>query len=78
MNFCLLVVALAALVCAVATCFPTLVAMRVVAGCVAGGLFPIAPLITVGCRWSTTSCGLAGCWPSSASAAISSAPPLRA
>jgi predicted MFS family arabinose efflux permease len=42
MNICLLVVALAALVCAVATSFPLLVAMRVVAGCVAGGLFPIA------------------------------------
>jgi len=42
MNFCLLVVALAALVCAVATSFPILVAMRVLAGCVAGGLFPIA------------------------------------
>jgi DHA1 family inner membrane transport protein len=42
MNICLLVVALAALVCAVAASFPILVAMRVVAGCVAGGLFPIA------------------------------------
>ncbi|HEV3373313.1 MAG TPA: MFS transporter, partial [Xanthobacteraceae bacterium] len=42
MNFCLLVVGLAALVSAVATSFPLLVAMRVVAGCVAGGLFPIA------------------------------------
>jgi predicted MFS family arabinose efflux permease len=42
MNFCLLVVGLAALASAVATSFPFLVAMRVVAGCVAGGLFPIA------------------------------------
>src|SRR5712672_1733273 len=42
MNLCLLVVALAAVVCAVATSFSLLVAMRVVAGCVAGGLFPIA------------------------------------
>jgi len=42
MNLCLLVVALAALVCAAATSFPVLVAMRVLAGCVAGGLFPIA------------------------------------
>jgi DHA1 family inner membrane transport protein len=42
MNFCLLVVGLAALASAVATSFPLLVAMRVVAGCVAGGLFPIA------------------------------------
>jgi MFS transporter, DHA1 family, inner membrane transport protein len=42
MNICLLVVALAAIVCAVATSFSLLVAMRVLAGCVAGGLFPIA------------------------------------
>jgi predicted MFS family arabinose efflux permease len=42
MNICLTVVALSALVCAVATSFPVLVAMRVLAGCVAGGLFPIA------------------------------------
>jgi predicted MFS family arabinose efflux permease len=42
MNICLMVVALSALVCAVATSFPVLVAMRVLAGCVAGGLFPIA------------------------------------
>ena len=42
MNFCLLVVALAALVCAAATSFSLLIGMRVVAGCVAGGLFPIA------------------------------------
>jgi predicted MFS family arabinose efflux permease len=42
MNFCLLMVALTALVCAVATSFPLLVAMRVAAGCVAGGMFPVA------------------------------------
>ncbi len=42
MNLCLLVVALTALVCAAATSFSLLVAMRVMAGCVAGGLFPIA------------------------------------
>jgi predicted MFS family arabinose efflux permease len=42
MNICLTMVALSALVCAVATSFPVLVAMRVLAGCVAGGLFPIA------------------------------------
>jgi predicted MFS family arabinose efflux permease len=42
MNLCLLVVALSALVCAVATSFSLLVAMRIAAGCVAGGLFPIA------------------------------------
>jgi predicted MFS family arabinose efflux permease len=42
MNLCLLVVALTALVCAAATSFSVLVAMRVLAGCVAGGLFPIA------------------------------------
>jgi predicted MFS family arabinose efflux permease len=42
MNWCLLVVALAALVCAVATSFGLLVAMRVAAGLVAGGVFPVA------------------------------------
>ena len=42
MNACVLVMALAALVCAVATSFPLLVAMRVVAGLVAGGVFPVA------------------------------------
>ncbi len=42
MNLCLLVVALAALVCAVATSFSLLVAMRVAAGLVAGGVFPVA------------------------------------
>lgn len=42
MNWCLLIVALAALVCAVATDFSVLVAMRIAAGLVAGGLFPVA------------------------------------
>lgn len=42
MNLCLLVVALSALVCAVATSFSLLVAMRVAAGLVAGGVFPVA------------------------------------
>jgi DHA1 family inner membrane transport protein len=42
MNACLLVVALAGLVCAVVTNFSLLVAMRVVAGLVAGGVFPMA------------------------------------
>jgi predicted MFS family arabinose efflux permease len=41
MTTCLLVVALSTMVCAVATSFSVLVAMRVIAGCVAGGLFPI-------------------------------------
>jgi predicted MFS family arabinose efflux permease len=42
MNICLLVVALAALVSAFASSFWLLVSMRVLAGCVAGGLFPVA------------------------------------
>ena len=42
MNVCLLVVAVSALVCAVATSFPLLVAMRIAAGLVAGGVFPVA------------------------------------
>ena len=42
MNTCLLVVALSALVCAVATSFSLLIAMRVAAGLVAGGVFPVA------------------------------------
>ena len=42
MNLCVLVVSLAALVCAFATSFSLLVAMRVVAGIVAGGVFPVA------------------------------------
>ena len=42
MNACLLIVALSSLACAVATTFPFLVSMRVVAGIVAGGVFPIA------------------------------------
>jgi predicted MFS family arabinose efflux permease len=42
MNACLLGIALSALICAVATSFPLLIAMRIVAGLVAGGIFPIA------------------------------------
>src|ERR1700755_3235330 len=42
MNVCILVMALAALVCAVTTNFHLLVAMRIVAGLVAGGVFPVA------------------------------------
>jgi predicted MFS family arabinose efflux permease len=42
MNLCLLVVALSALVCAMATSFSLLVAMRIAAGLVAGGVFPVA------------------------------------
>ena len=42
MTLSLLVVALSSLVCAVASGFPVLIAMRVLAGCVAGGLFPVA------------------------------------
>jgi DHA1 family inner membrane transport protein len=42
MNISLLIVSLAALVCATAQDFPLLVAMRVVAGLVAGGIFPVA------------------------------------
>jgi predicted MFS family arabinose efflux permease len=42
MNFYVLVVALSGLVCAVATTFSLLVVMRIVAGLVAGGVFPIA------------------------------------
>jgi predicted MFS family arabinose efflux permease len=42
MNACILVVALSALVCAMATSFSLLVAMRIVAGLVAGGVFPVA------------------------------------
>jgi predicted MFS family arabinose efflux permease len=42
MNWCLLVIALAALMCAIATSFGLLVAMRMVAGMVAGGVFPVA------------------------------------
>jgi predicted MFS family arabinose efflux permease len=42
MNVCLLVVALSALVCAVATSFSLLIAMRIAAGLVAGGVFPVA------------------------------------
>jgi DHA1 family inner membrane transport protein len=42
MNICVLVMALASLVCAISSSFPVLVAMRVVAGLVAGGVFPVA------------------------------------
>jgi predicted MFS family arabinose efflux permease len=42
MNACVLVVALASLACAIAWSFPFLVAMRIIAGLVAGGVFPIA------------------------------------
>jgi DHA1 family inner membrane transport protein len=41
MNWCVFIVALSALACAVATSFSFLVAMRVAAGIVAGGVFPI-------------------------------------
>jgi DHA1 family inner membrane transport protein len=42
MNACVLVMAIAALVCAVATNYSLLVAMRILAGLVAGGVFPVA------------------------------------
>src|SRR5262249_3340475 len=42
MNWCLLIVGVAALVFAAATSFPLLAAMRVAAGLVAGGVFPVA------------------------------------
>jgi predicted MFS family arabinose efflux permease len=42
MNVSLFVIGLAALVCAVATSFHLLIAMRVAAGVVAGGVFPVA------------------------------------
>jgi predicted MFS family arabinose efflux permease len=42
MNACLLVIALSALACALATSFSVLVAMRIAAGLVAGGVFPVA------------------------------------
>ena len=42
MNLCVLVVAISALICALATSFSLLVAMRVLAGVVAGGVFPVA------------------------------------
>lgn len=42
MNASLLVIALTALICAVATSFSFLVAMRIAAGLVAGGVFPVA------------------------------------
>jgi MFS transporter, DHA1 family, inner membrane transport protein len=42
MNVSLVVIALSALICAVATTFSVLVAMRIAAGLVAGGIFPVA------------------------------------
>jgi predicted MFS family arabinose efflux permease len=42
MNVSLFVVGMTALVCAVATSFPLLVGMRIAAGLVAGGVFPVA------------------------------------
>jgi predicted MFS family arabinose efflux permease len=42
MNMSLLLVAITSLVCAVATSFPLIFAMRVAAGLVAGGVFPVA------------------------------------
>jgi predicted MFS family arabinose efflux permease len=42
MNACVLVLALSALICAVASEFSLLVAMRVLSGLVAGGVFPVA------------------------------------
>src|SRR5262245_13112966 len=46
MNLCLLVIAVSALVCAVATNFSLLVAMRIATGLVAGGIFPVAMALT--------------------------------
>jgi predicted MFS family arabinose efflux permease len=46
MNLCLLVVAVSALACALVTSFSLLVAMRVAAGLVAGGVFPVAMALT--------------------------------
>jgi DHA1 family inner membrane transport protein len=46
MNLCALVVALSALVCALAMSFSLLLAMRVAAGLVAGGVFPVAMALT--------------------------------
>ena len=46
MNLSLLVVAVTALICAVATTFSLVVAMRVAAGLMAGGVFPVAMALT--------------------------------
>jgi predicted MFS family arabinose efflux permease len=46
MKLSLLVVALPALVCAVTTSFPLLVTMRIAAGLMAGGVFPVAMALT--------------------------------
>src|SRR5207245_11051492 len=48
MNLCLLVIALSALVCAVATSLLLRVAMRIAAGLLAGGIFPVAMALTGG------------------------------
>jgi len=42
MNLCVFVVAISSLVCAVASSFTLLIAMRIMAGLVAGGVFPVA------------------------------------
>src|SRR5262245_55340230 len=42
MNMCLLIVSVTALVCAVATSFSLVFGMRIAAGLVAGGVFPVA------------------------------------
>src|SRR5262249_59203003 len=49
-NLCLLVIAVSALVCAVATNFSLLVAMRIAAGLVAGGKFSLAGGLPRGLR----------------------------
>ena len=46
MNLSLLIVAITALICAVATTFSLVVAMRVAAGLTAGGVFPVAMALT--------------------------------
>lgn len=46
MNICVFVVSFAALVCALASSFSLLIAMRIVAGLVAGGVFPVAMALT--------------------------------
>src|SRR5882757_1718981 len=46
MNICLLVIGLSAVTCALATSFSLLVAMRIAAGLVAGGIFPVAMALT--------------------------------
>ena len=46
MNISLLIVAITALICAVATSFSVVVAMRIAAGLTAGGVFPVAMALT--------------------------------